>query len=206
MARWRKFTERVGPLPVGDSPVEESKMKYLAYGAALSALALGACHKNSDNSAAYSDENATNEAANNAGAATTVDAAFVTDAMKGDNGEVAIGKLAEAQASSQAAKDFGKMLETDHGAHKDKLAALASANNIPVTDEPSEEGKANLDKLKALKGAEFDKAFKAAMIDDHQKDIAKYEKQASSGDATTAALAKETLPTLRKHLSTAQSL
>ena len=44
------------------------------------------------------------------------------------------------------------------------------------------------------------------MIDDHKKDIAKYEKQASSGDPQTAALAKDTLPTLRKHLETAESL
>lgn len=182
-------------------------MRQFAYGVALCALALGACSKTSDNSA-YDQSNVSggmNEAPSN-GAATAIDAAFVTDAMKGDNGEVAIGKLAQAQASSQAAKDFGAMLATDHGAHKDKVAALASANGIPVTDDPSEEGKANLDKLKGLKGTEFDKAFKAAMIDDHQKDIAKYEKQASSGDSETATLAKDTLPTLRKHLSTAQAL
>jgi putative membrane protein len=44
------------------------------------------------------------------------------------------------------------------------------------------------------------------MIEDHTKDISKYEKQASSGDAQTAALAKKTLPTLRKHLETANAL
>jgi hypothetical protein len=44
------------------------------------------------------------------------------------------------------------------------------------------------------------------MVEDHTKDIAKYEKQASSGDPETSALAKETLPTLRKHLATAKSL
>lgn len=183
-------------------------MKQFAYGAALCALALGACNKSSDDNSAYNDANvaeASNEALPN-GTATAIDAAFVTDAMKGDNGEVAIGKLAQAQGQSQATKDFGAMLATDHGAHKDKLASLASANGIAVTDDPSDEGKANLDKLKGLKGADFDKAFKATMIEDHQKDIAKYEKQASSGDSQTAALAKETLPTLKKHLSTAQSL
>jgi putative membrane protein len=181
-------------------------MRHLAYGVALCALALGACHKNSEGTAAYNEGNAGNEAVAHGAAATAIDATFVTDAMKGDNGEVAIGKLAQAQASSKAAKDFGAMLATDHGAHKDKLAKLASDNGIPVTDDPSDEGKANLDKLKALKGADFDKAFKAAMIDDHTKDIAKYEKQASSGDATTASLAQETLPTLRKHLAAAKAL
>jgi putative membrane protein len=179
-------------------------MKRYSYVTAVLAASLAACNNQQPSDNASTDANAveTNESA----AASNVDTQFVTEAMQGDNGEVAIGQLAQAQASSQAAKDFGKMLETDHGAHKDKLAALASASGIATTSDPSPEGKANLDKLKPLKGAEFDKAFKAAMIEDHQKDIAKYEKQAASGDAQTAALAKETLPTLRKHLATAKSL
>ena len=139
-------------------------------------------------------------------AATDVDAAFVTEAMKGDNGEVAIGTLAATQATSQAAKDFGQMLAADHGGHKEKLTSLALGAGLPATDELSDEGQKNLDKLKTLQGVEFDKEFKRMMVEDHDKDIAKYEKQASSGDAQTSALAKETLPTLRKHLETARAL
>ncbi len=44
------------------------------------------------------------------------------------------------------------------------------------------------------------------MVEDHNKDIANYEKQASSGNGKTAALAKDTLPTLRKHLELAKGL
>ena len=65
---------------------------------------------------------------------------------------------------------------------------------IAVPDEKSPDGQANLDKLTGLSGSAFDKAFKEAMIDSHNKGIAKNEKQAASGDAQTAALAKETLP------------
>ena len=180
-----------------------------------SACLVAACQKSSEsNEAAVNDQTfgtenvaVDNNAASMTNAsASTVDSAFVTNALRGDNGEVAIGNLAATKASSQSAKDFGKMLAADHGAHKQKLVALASSTGIATTEEPSEEGKANLDKLEGLSGAAFDKAFKQAMIDDHQKDIAKYEKQASSGDPQTSALAKETLPTLRKHLETAQSL
>jgi len=103
-------------------------------------------------------------------------------------------------------KDFGKLLVDDHGAHRQELKTLAAASGVSTTDEPTPEAKANLDKLKGLSGAEFDKQFKSMMIEDHTKDIAKYEKQASSGDAQTAALAKKTLPTLRKHLETANAL
>jgi len=189
-------------------------MKISTLALVTSTIALVACqrHAASDDSAsndviAANTAVADNGAGNMDGAAASgVDAAFVTEAMKGDNGEVAIGKLAAAQATSQAAKDFGQMLATDHGAHRDKVAALAATSSISTTDDPSDEAKTNLAKLKTLKGAEFDREFKRMMIEDHTKDIAKYEKQASTGDPQTSALAKDTLPTLRKHLATAQSL
>ena len=174
-------------------------------------LVLAACGKDNDDAVANADVAvATNDmgTANDMGNAmtTTADTAFLTDAMKGDNGEVAIGKLAVAQGMSQKAKDFGTMLATEHGAHKDKVGALLTSAGGMASDEATDEGKANLAKLTPLKGAEFDKAFKAAMIEDHQKDIAKYEKQAAGSDAATAALAKDTLPTLKKHLETAKAL
>jgi hypothetical protein len=43
------------------------------------------------------------------------------------------------------------------------------------------------------------------MVADHKKDIKAYEKEAKKNDAA-GAYAKETLPTLKKHLETAQSL
>ena len=178
----------------------------------VSVCSVGACHSRSDtNTTANLDSNATveNVAADidaNVTGAANLDAAFLTEAMKGDNGEVAIGNLAATQASSQAAKDFGRMLASDHGAHKEKLAALGSTAGIAATDELADEAKTNLSKLKGLAGAEFDKEFARMMVEDHTKDIAKYEKQASGGDPQTAALARDTLPTLRKHLQTAQSL
>jgi putative membrane protein len=185
-------------------------MKQFAYGAVLCALALAACQKTANDTTAANDTMMNNATANDmaASGATTsaIDAAFVTDAIKGDNAEIAIGELAAAKGGTQAVKDLGKTLATDHGAHKDKLVALASANGIAVPDEKSPEGQANLDKLSELSGAAFDKAFKQAMIDSHNKGIAKNEKQAASGDAQTAALAKETLPTLRKHLGMVEAL
>jgi putative membrane protein len=138
--------------------------------------------------------------------AATVDAAFVTEAMKGNNSEVAMGHLAMEQGGSQAVKDFGQMLVADHSDANDKLKAIASAANVPVTDAITDEATAGSAKLKAMDGAAFDKAFKQMAIDDHQKDIAKYEAQAKSSDAQTAAYATATLPTLRKHLDAAQKL
>lgn len=196
-------------------------MKRSTYAAAAIAVALTACNKQTSNNEAVATNAATNAAANagtanmaagNAamnGATTSsgaIDTAFVTEAMKADNGEVALGNLAQQKGSSSGVKDLGKMLATDHGAHKQVVAALAQKANVPVTDDLKDEAKAEEAKLQGLSGAAFDKEFVHATVEAHQKDIAKYEQEAKSGDAQSAAMAQQTLPTLRKHLQAAQAL
>lgn len=185
--------------------------------AAASTLALAACNNNygannAEENYAANDMTATNAdmgntaMTGNTAMAGNVDGAFLTDAMKGDNSEVALGKIAQAKGASQGVKDLGTMLVTDHGAHKSEVAALAQQAGVTVTDDIKDEAKTLETKLNGLTGAAFDKAFVDATVDDHKKDIAKYEQQAKSGDPQTAALANKTLPTLRKHLDAAQAL
>lgn len=58
-----------------------------------------------------------------------------------------------------------------------------------------------------LSGSQFDSMFMSHMVQDHTEDIAKYTAQAQSGDSSKATdYAKESLPTLRSHLSKAQSI
>jgi hypothetical protein len=56
-----------------------------------------------------------------------------------------------------------------------------------------------------LLGAAFGTAFAKHMVEDHKKDIKEYEAEAKKKDAA-GNYANETLPTLRKHLETAQGL
>jgi putative membrane protein len=174
------------------------------------AIALGACQKNDsdagNNTLAVDNLTVENADLGNVPSTAAVDAAFLTDAMKGDNSEVALGKIAQSKGSSQGVKDLGAMLVTDHGAHKTQVAALAQQAGVPVTDDIKDEAKTLQTKLNGLSGAAFDKAFVDAAVEEHQKDIAKYEQQAKSSDPQTAQLAQQTLPTLRKHLDTAKSL
>lgn len=57
-----------------------------------------------------------------------------------------------------------------------------------------------------MRGRAFDMEVRRYMIDDHHKDIAKFQEQARSGDRRTANLARAQLPTLRKHLRIAESI
>jgi putative membrane protein len=175
-----------------------------------SAFGLAACqnHASTTNNDTLAVDNLTVENANlgNTASAGAADAAFLTDAMKGDNSEVALGKIAQSKGASQGVKDLGAMLVTDNGAHKTEVATLASQDSVPATDDLTGEAKTLETKLNGLSGAAFDKAFVDAAVENHQKDIAKYEAQAKSGDPQTAALANKTLPVLKKHLASAKAL
>lgn len=131
---------------------------------------------------------------------------FLSDAIKGDNSEIKLGTLAAEKGGSAAIKAYGKMLADDHGAHKTKLVAIAQPLKMSVPDGMTASADVEYLKLKVLSGSSFDKEFASHMVADHKDDIAKYEKEVARNDPATVKLAKATLPTLRKHLKTAQSL
>ena len=83
--------------------------------------------------------------------------------------------------------------------------ALAKAQGLTLPTEPKPEAKKEFDRLSKLTGKAFDKAFVTPMVADHKKDISEFEVQAKGSD-DVATFAKATLPTLQKHLRTAQSL
>ncbi len=130
---------------------------------------------------------------------------FIKSAIEGNYAEVDLGKLAQEKGKSQAVKDYGTMLVTDHGAANDKAKAAASQLDVKPPSGASMTEKAEYLKLKVLSGDTFDRTFAKGMVKDHQDDIKNYEKEARQSDAS-GAYAKETLPTLQKHLDAAQKL
>jgi putative membrane protein len=133
------------------------------------------------------------------------DVAFVKKAAAGGAMEVAIAKLAQEKAEHADVKAFAATLEKDHSAANDELKALASTKKIMLA-EAAGHGPVHA-KLEKLSGAAFDRAFVAAMLDDHKKDVAAFEKAASSaGDSDIKAFAAKTLPTLKAHLTQVQEL
>jgi putative membrane protein len=131
---------------------------------------------------------------------------FLTDAMKGDNSEVRLGQLISQRGSSPAVRDFGNTLVSDHSQAKSQVADLAHRMRVPTTNAMMPEARSEEAKLRRLRGAAFDREVRRYMINDHQKDIAKFRAQARSGDRRTADLARQQLPVLEKHLHIAQSL
>ncbi len=132
---------------------------------------------------------------------------FVMEAAMGGIMEVELGRMAAQLGSSDAVKQFGQRMVDDHSKANDELKALAASKNISLPTELDEKHKNELTKMQKLTGPEFDTAYSKAMLKDHEKDVAAFEKQSTKGDdADIKAFAAKTLPTLREHLEMARSL
>jgi putative membrane protein len=140
-------------------------------------------------------------------AASAADETFVQKAGQGGAAEVAAGNLAKAKGQSDAVKQFGAQMVTDHTRANDELKSIASGKNMSVPAAPDEKHQKALSKLEGMSGADFDRAFKKQMVDDHQATIKLFEQQARSGkDADLKGFAAKTLPDLKHHLEMAKAL
>lgn len=133
-------------------------------------------------------------------------AKFLKDAIQGDYSESTLGKLIQTRGASAEVRNFGAMLNRDHTNGLGQARAVAAREHLQIRATMAPEARDELYKLRRLKGVNFDLEVKRYMINDHQKDIAKFRDQARTGDRPTAALARATLPVLQKHLATAESI
>jgi len=106
----------------------------------------------------------TANAEDKASASVPTDAQIAMIVVVADTFDVDYGKLAVKRTINQAVKEFAETMIRDHTAVNDK--AIALAKKLGVTPEESDtskslksNGKKELAKLKALTGAEFDKAY-----------------------------------------------
>ena len=139
--------------------------------------------------------------------AASADSAFMHTAAIGGMAEVELGKLAVANATSSDVKQFAQRMVDDHSKANDELKALAAQKNVKLPAELDAKHKAVVDKLAKQKGAGFDAAYMSEMVNDHNTDVALFQKESKSGkDAETKAWAAKTLPTLQDHQKMAKEI
>ncbi len=135
----------------------------------------------------------------------SADRKFVEKAALGGLTEVAMGKVAQRNAGSDAVKQFGAKMVEDHGKANDELKRIAGTKGITVPDDLDKSHQRDVDKFSKMNGAEFDRKYMGHMVGDHKKDISEFRKEARSGkDPEVRNFASTTLPTLQQHLKLAQ--
>ena len=126
---------------------------------------------------------------------------FITKAIEGNLAEVQMGQLAQEKGASEGVRS-----KQDHAAGAQKATAVATQLGVNPPTEPNKNQKAMHASLGKLSGQAFDRKFASEMVKDHKKEIAEYQKAAKKQGDPAGAYASETLPTLQKHLETAQAL
>ncbi len=135
------------------------------------------------------------------------DRTFLREAARGDFAEIQAGQLAEQQARGESVKTFADRMVKDHSAVNDKLTTLAQSLSVTLPTKPSRTDVKQMDKLKGLSGAAFDRAYARNMVRDHRMDIRAFEHEAKYGtNSDVKSFAEATLPVLREHLSLAEQL
>ena len=117
------------------------------------------------------------------------DKTFMKKAAKGGMMEVAMGQVAEQKGQSEDVKSFGKRMVTDHSKANDELKSIASKKGVEL---PSKEHTAKWTS---------DKAYIDMMVKDHEKDLAEFKEEASSGsDPDVKKFADDTSKVIQEHL------
>ena len=140
------------------------------------------------------------------GALSGDDRTFVMKAAQGGMAEVELGKVAQERASSDAVKQYAQRMVTDHGKSNEELKSIVGGKGVNLPSAPDKAHQAHSEKMKRLKGPEFDREYMKMMVDDHKKTVADFEKASKTAkDGEVKGFASKSLPTLQEHLKLAQS-
>lgn len=143
----------------------------------------------------------------NTTSASSSDKKFVRSALEGGNAEVKLGQLAAQKGSSEDVKQFGQKMVDDHTKLGDQMKQIAQQQGIQVPDGIPAKDKALQMKLSGLSGDDFDKAYIKAMVQDHQKDLSEFKKEASSGNDTSIKdAASQGAQVISEHLQMVQQM
>lgn len=159
-------------------------------------------NSNANSTANTATNTMTNSMSNTGGGnVSSADTEFMNKAAQGGMAEVELGKMASTKAQNAEVKQFGQQMTADHTRANNELKTLAAGKNVTLPTDVGATHKATMDKLSKLSGAEFDREYVKAMVEDHEKDVAEFQKQADGGtNADVKAFAAKTLPTLKMHL------
>lgn len=131
---------------------------------------------------------------------------FLMDASRGDASEVMLGQMIAQRAMAPRVRQYGMMLMRDHSKGLREAQMMAARLHVRASGEPMPEAREEARRLRTLRGRAFDAEVKRYMIEDHEKDIRKFESQTHETDSATSAFASRTLPVLQHHLEVARSL
>jgi putative membrane protein len=94
---------------------------------------------------------------------------------------------------------------SDHTKTSDAMKEMAQKKSMTLPTKLDSEHQQKLDKLRGMKGEQFDSAYMQGQADAHQTAVSLFREEAQNGkDADLKRFAEQTLPTLEQHLRMAR--
>lgn len=126
---------------------------------------------------------------------------FAIDAANGSIAEIQLGEMAGSRSTTPEVKEFGRMMIEDHSKANEALKIIAADKHIELPAKASEDKLQVAIQLSSKNGSDFDKAYIAQMIKDHEASIQLFETgRKTVKDTVLKAFIDNTLPVLRKHM------
>jgi putative membrane protein len=135
------------------------------------------------------------------------DQTFLQQAQLSNLAEIAEGKLALTNTSTDTTREFGRWMIGDHGANSTVLSSLAEQLVIAVPTNMDAQHQAEIADLSSRKGADFDQTYVTLGVADHAQAIAMFEQEIANGvNPAVVSFAEQTLPLLQAHYQQAAIL
>jgi putative membrane protein len=133
---------------------------------------------------------------------------FIARAARADAAEIETAQLALSKSQNPAVRTFAQHMIDDHRKSLTQLRQIAAAKNAQIPDVTDLLHKVAMKTLQDKTGAEFDSAYLAQMVKDHDRAIVLFKAAADSGkvDPELKTLVSVTLPMLEQHRSDASQL
>ena len=139
------------------------------------------------------------------------DAQIASIVVTANQVDIDAGNFAKTHAKDPQVKQFAQQMVTDHTGVNKQATALAAKLKVTPEDNPTSQslksgGETNVNKLKTLKGADFDKAYIDHEVDYHQAVIDAVDKTLIPGakNAELKELLVKTRPAFVAHLEHAK--
>lgn len=134
---------------------------------------------------------------------------FVEKAGTSGLAEVEMGELGAQKARSGQVKAFSKQVVADHKKANEELQTAIKGKGLQVPSSLSAMHKTTMEKFHQQDaGKDFDRDYMEQMVADHKSDVELFEAAADNEklDIELRGYAKRILPTLRDHLTQAQTI
>src|SRR5215203_1268923 len=140
-------------------------------------------------------------------AAVKLDSALIVDVDGSNSAELSLGRMAQQKAMNTQVKQFAQRMVTDHQSMQNEWRAVASQGGVTIAGTVNPTYQQQVTRLNQLTGAEFDRVFMSAMVQNHQAAVNACQARGMNSRSTEVrALVTKGLPRIQEHLRVARQV